>query len=61
MREDLHSSPGPLDNADRRLRDGSSPPPTSADTTLVDDLGDEHETSPGALKGKARDETVSSP
>ncbi|KAG9081881.1 hypothetical protein FS749_007312, partial [Ceratobasidium sp. UAMH 11750] len=60
LREHLHSSPTPFDNVDGRLREGSSPPPVSADTTLVDDLGDEHENGLGHLKGKARDDMCSS-
>ncbi|KAG8747609.1 hypothetical protein FRC10_000151 [Ceratobasidium sp. 414] len=60
MREHLHSSPTPFDTADGRLRDGSSPPPVSADTTLVDDIGHEHEHGLGQLKGKARDDMCSS-
>ncbi|KAF8610269.1 hypothetical protein BDV93DRAFT_540117 [Ceratobasidium sp. AG-I] len=60
IREDPPSSPSRRDGADERLRDGSSPPPISADTTLVNDLGDEHDILPGALKGKARDDMCSS-
>ncbi|KAG9095906.1 hypothetical protein FRC06_009294, partial [Ceratobasidium sp. 370] len=60
MREHLHSSPTPFNTVDGRLRDESSPPPVSADTTLVDDLGDEHENGLGQLKGKARDDMCSS-
>lgn len=59
IREDPPSPPSRRDSADERLRDGSSPPPTSADTTLVNDLVDEHDIIPGALKGKARDDMVS--
>ena len=59
IREDPPSPPGRRDSADERLRDGSSPPPISADTTLVNDPGDEHDVLQGALKGKARDDMVS--
>ncbi|QRW15192.1 RING finger protein [Ceratobasidium sp. AG-Ba] len=60
LREHLRSSSPPVDSPDGRLRDGSSPPPASGDTTLVDDFADEHEASSGTLKGKARDDMCSS-
>ncbi|KAG8712909.1 hypothetical protein FRC09_019322, partial [Ceratobasidium sp. 395] len=60
LREHLHSSPPLADSVDRRFREGSPPPPGSGDTTLVDDLTDEHDTSFAQLKGKARDDMCSS-
>ncbi|KAG9122807.1 hypothetical protein FRC07_000651, partial [Ceratobasidium sp. 392] len=60
LREHSRSSPVPPDNADGRFRESSPLVPASGDTTLVDDLADEHDTSFGQLKGKARDDMCSS-